>query len=111
MFANLHVAASQHAEVVPCPGSQSSPSSTIPFPHMLREMVCMPSLGAARHVVLTAFAEVESIREQMFPLLHGENVFCEDEVTGLMMYISSASQLLDESGQHTVLELQVPWQS
>lgn len=36
---NLHVATSQHVELEPMPGSQSSPFSTMPFPHIWREMV------------------------------------------------------------------------
>ncbi len=52
-FVNLHVDESQHDEVTPEPGSQSSPSSTIPLPHICSEMVSLASEALMRHVVLT----------------------------------------------------------
>lgn len=39
LFWNLQVLGLQHVEFVPLPGSQSSPLSTIPFPHIWSAMV------------------------------------------------------------------------
>ena len=53
LFLNLHVAALQQLESTPRPGSQSSPVSTMPLPHIWREMVCLvASPGSMRQVVL-----------------------------------------------------------
>ena len=53
LLMNLHVAESQQLEVAPIPGSQSSPASTIPFPHICRDMTVRPESGSTRHEVFT----------------------------------------------------------
>ena len=47
---NLQVAESQQVELTPWPGSQSSPDSTIPLPHIWRERVRMLASGGWIHV-------------------------------------------------------------
>ena len=79
---------------------------------MLSDIVEIPSLGSAKHVVFTALFVEASIKEQILPKLHCENVCWEEEVTGLMMKLSFALHEEDESGQHdVVLVLQPLWQS
>lgn len=60
---NLQVLTSQHDEVEPFPGSQSSPSSTMPLPHICREMVFTPDPGSAKQVVLVLPPEVPAMSE------------------------------------------------
>jgi hypothetical protein len=49
---NLQVSGSQQVLDPRIPGSQSSPSSTMPLPHILREMVRRLGSGSTKHVVL-----------------------------------------------------------
>lgn len=51
-FWNLHVWELQHGEVTSSPGSQSSPCSTMPLPHICRESVSILELGSCRQLVL-----------------------------------------------------------
>ncbi len=51
---SLHVVESQHAEFTPLPGSHSSPASTIPLPHIPREMRSFALAASIRQVVLVA---------------------------------------------------------
>jgi hypothetical protein len=60
---NLQVAVLQQVEFTPWPGSQSSPASTIPFPHCWREMVARLGSGSTRHVVLVCPALTPIIME------------------------------------------------
>ena len=55
---NLHVAELQHVELRPGPGSQSSPSSTMPFPHIWSEIVGRDASGSTRQFVVTFPAEL-----------------------------------------------------
>jgi hypothetical protein len=48
--ANLHEDV-QHVELMPDPGSQSSPFSTMPLPHWLSEIVRCPALGVTKQDV------------------------------------------------------------
>ena len=53
---SLHVVESQQVELTPLPGSHSSPASTIPFPHIPREMVSFALAASMRHAVFVAEA-------------------------------------------------------
>ncbi len=56
LFRNLQVLGSQHDEFEPLPGSQSSPFSTIPLPHICSEMVWREGSGFRRQLVSTLLA-------------------------------------------------------
>jgi hypothetical protein len=78
------------------PQSQSSPASTIPFPHWLPVMVVTLRLALrqAERIVLRPKAE------QILPIEQGEKsviLLLED---GLMRYRPPVSQIEVESGQH-----------
>lgn len=80
---NLHVDVSQHDDVEPGGGSQSSPSSTMPLPHDCKEMIrgLDGKPGRTRHVV---FRELEIV-VQMLPIEHGEKLLVLRAETGDMM--------------------------
>lgn len=80
--ANLHVEASQHGSSLE-PGSQSSPSSTMPLPHAWSEITDGLSAwpGAARQVVLSEDDRVV----QMLPTEQGEKLETFLRETGDMM--------------------------
>ena len=69
LFLNLHVDASQQVEFEFRPGSQSSPSSTIPFPHIwsvmsgLEEVREVGPLGSIKQDVFVRPPEVPDMRE------------------------------------------------
>ena len=54
LLINLHVLESQQVELAPLPGSQSSPLSTMPLPHIFSVMSCSLGLGFMRQLVFTA---------------------------------------------------------
>jgi len=112
---NLHVAESQHGDVTSEPGSHSSPSSTIPFPHICRERrVRVLEEASTRHEAFVWPLELEPvplIREQMLPRVQGLKVFSLEADIGFMMNCELASQVDELKGQHTVLELQPSVQS
>ena len=56
LFRNLQVFESQHVEFEPLPGSQSSPVSTIPLPHICSVMVWREGSGFWRQLVFTLLA-------------------------------------------------------
>jgi hypothetical protein len=56
LFRNLQVSESQHVEFEPLPGSQSSPVSTIPLPHICSVMVWREGSGFRRQLVFTLLA-------------------------------------------------------
>ena len=60
---NLQVLASQHGESLPDPGSQSSPDSTIPLPHICKEMVWRAVAASTRQSVLVLPPALPSMRE------------------------------------------------
>ena len=61
---NLQVEVSQQVELAPLPGSQSSPGSTIPFPHCCNDMVLRVDVaGSITQVVLVFPLEFASINE------------------------------------------------
>ncbi len=68
-FLNLHVVASQHVEFAPSPGSQSSPDSTIPFPHIWSVMTgfefvsAVGALGSIRHDAFVRWPSVPVMSE------------------------------------------------
>ena len=68
-FLNLHVDESQHVEFAPSPGSQSSPDSTIPFPHIWSVITgfafvsAVGALGSIRHDVFVRPPSVPAMRE------------------------------------------------
>jgi hypothetical protein len=75
---NLQVVASQqalssHASVPP--QSQSSPASTMPFPHWLPVIVTTPRLSV-RHV---DWMLLRPMAEQMLPIVHSEKLVIDDE--------------------------------
>lgn len=96
---NLHVRASQQGlplhEASP-PQSQSSPSSTIPFPHWLPVMVTTPRLFT-RQSDRTLFRPMP---EQMLPTVQGENCVIPRPEVGFMMNLPFALQEPLEKGQH-----------
>lgn len=47
---------------------------------------------------------LDSIMEQMLPIVQGENSDCEEVETGFIKYCASALQEEAESGQHCSLE-------
>lgn len=53
LLINLHVLESQHDELTPLPGSQSSPLSTIPLPHIWSVITCRLGSGFTRQLVFT----------------------------------------------------------
>lgn len=121
LLINLHVLESQHVELTPLPGSQSSPLSTIPLPHMFSVMSCWLGLGFTRQVVFTAPLVVFCISEprrvlsrgegnkdtivQMFPIEHWEKPVSPDDATGLIKNLAVASQVLLLSGQQELVLL------
>ena len=60
---SLQVVELQHEDVTPEPGSHSSPSSTIPFPHICSEMVCRELLGSDKHEVFVFPPALPDINE------------------------------------------------
>ena len=68
-FLNLHVETSQQVELEPMPGSQSSPASTMPLPHIWSVMTCLAvvsevgALGSMRQEVFVGPPEVPAMRE------------------------------------------------
>lgn len=120
---NLHVVALQHVEFLPLPGSQSSPVSTMPFPHIWRESVCLLGSGGCTHVMFVVF---DSIKEpsrarfnintltwqgrytQMFPMVQNEKRVSSSDEVGLMRNLELVSHWLVVSGQQVLVELQPP---
>lgn len=96
---NLQVVGLQHL-LVPQPStppqSQSSPASTIPFPHSFLVMM-LTSLLEVRHEVLTLRL---LNAEQMFPTEQGLKASIRSLVDGFMRYAPPASQTVVLSGQH-----------
>ena len=96
---NLQVVESQHGELLPLPGSQSSPVSTMPLPHIWREIVGTVESDECRHVVFissidaptfslhVSFVEEDVRREvvQMLPTEHWEKMFSPVLDTASMM--------------------------
>lgn len=78
---NLQVEESQHDEVVFPPGSQSSPSSTIPLPHCCK-LITLLSPGVCIQLVDTALFP---ILLHIFPSVHPENVCSVVDVVGFMI--------------------------
>jgi hypothetical protein len=62
-WVNLHVWESQQVELTPLPGSQSSPLSTMPLPHIWSVMVCRLGSGFRRQLVSTCPLAELSISE------------------------------------------------
>jgi len=60
---NLHVLESQHVELTPMPGSQSSPLSTMPLPHIWSVTVCRLGSGFTRQLASTCPLAELSISE------------------------------------------------
>lgn len=60
---NLQVVESQHGEDMPCPGSQSSPFSTMPLPHIWRAIVCRLGSGSTKHEVFVLPPDAPAINE------------------------------------------------
>ena len=116
LFLNLHVAASQQLfpahllfSVTKCcavewgtsypsdpPQSQSSPVSTIPFPHLFSVIICT-SLLSVKHCLLTL---LEKNAPQMLPMVQGLNLSICSDVEGFMMYLPPASHWVAVSWQH-----------
>ena len=63
LFRNLQVLGSQHVEFEPLPGSQSSPLSTIPLPHICSAMVWREGSGFRMQLVFTLLAWEPCISE------------------------------------------------
>jgi hypothetical protein len=63
---SLHVVVSQHVDLTPRPGPQSSPASTIPLPHICSENAFCIGSGGLVHV-MSMFLPL--ISEQMFPIV------------------------------------------
>ena len=95
---NRHVDASQQSLQVPSssPQSQSSPSSTMPFPHSPAVMVGTLSLST-RQLVSTS---PDPIMEQTLPTVQDENSVCEVVKNGFIRYCPSALHVDEESWQH-----------
>ena len=96
---NLQVVGSQQllpAQFSVPPQSQSSPSSTMPLPHWLPEMVTTP-LFAVRQSDLTLF---RPRAEQMLPIEQGLKSVMPWPVDGFMIYFAPASQVSALRGQH-----------
>jgi len=104
---NLQVVASQHGlfpQPSTPPQSQSSPCSTIPFPHWEPLMVGTFLLDVRQPV----FTELRPMAEQIFPILQGLKLVIPVAVDGFMMKRWPAEQVDEESGQHCCAATVVP---
>lgn len=104
---NLQVVLLQHVELVPTPGSQSSPASMIPFPHICNEIVCFAVSASCKHVELTEPTRTE----QIFPMEQGLNTISPALDTGLMINWEPESQVSLVRGQHAEVPVQPDVQS
>ncbi len=81
-FLNLQVALSQQLLSTPCPGSQSSPFSTIPFPHIPSPTSWRSALGSIRQDVSVCAPsrfpriEVPVVRKEMKKSDNGSMKYC-----------------------------------
>jgi len=105
---SLHVVVSQHVELTPTPGSQSSPGSTIPLPHICRENVFCPGSGALMHVMSIL---LPLISEQIFPIVQAEKTCSLLDETGDMRKREPELQVCAVSGQQSSERLQPSAQS
>lgn len=105
-FASSHTAPSLNLQVLASqqlllpqdsspPQSQSSPSSTIPFPHWLPVIVVTPRFSD-RQELLTL---LRPMAEHIFPTVQGEKLSTSPAV-GFMMYFALASHDDVDRGQH-----------
>lgn len=130
LFLNLQVVASQQVELESSPGSQSSPDSTMPLPHIfsvINGLLVVSDVGALGSIRQVVFMFALVMREpahspsvntvngpdtnyaQMLPILHGEKFISPVSATGLMMNCELASQDATLLGQQlTPLVLQPP---
>lgn len=123
---NLQVAASQQVELTPLPGSQSSPASTIPLPHICSDIVFRVGSGSRRQVVFVFPFELDCIKEpieprhsanhrqnmrnvcsHMFPRLHCEKAISPAFATGLIKNLAPALHVLLSNGQQGLVLLQL----
>jgi hypothetical protein len=107
------------------PGSQSSPFSTMPLPHICKVIVKRLGSGVTKQVVLVfppgtpcinepstriseLFVRVKIMKDlQMLPRLQGEKFISPATATGLIKNLASASQVCEFNGQHGDVELQL----
>jgi hypothetical protein len=104
---NLQVVGSQQGlfpQPATPPQSQSSPCSTIPFPHCEPVMV-RTFLLDVRQPVLT---ELRPMAEQIFPMLQGLKFVIPGAVDGFITKRPPAGQVDEESGQHCCAATVVP---
>ena len=124
-FLNLQVWTSQQLELTPGPGSQSSPASTMPLPHICNETVFLAWSGSTRQVVFTRPPVTPPMTEpskniwrqnednengclHIFPTLHGEKFVSPNWETGSIMKRPSAEQTSELKGQQGGFEEQMP---
>ena len=105
---SLHVVVSQHDDSTPTPGSQSSPASTIPLPHICSENVFCVGSGGLMHVMSML---LPLISEQMFPIVQGEKTCSLLDETGDMRKRAFELQVCAVAGQQSSARLQPSAQS